>query len=173
LTVAVTGHTRGIGAGLYQHLSPDVKGFSRSNGYDINSSTDRARIVLESKDCDIFINNAHNGFGQTLLLIDLFQEWKHLDKTIINIGSRVAERKIPEERHHLLNYQAEKLALKHMSQSLQGWRCKIIYKWFGYVGTEAILSKYPNFTSNDYITVDQAVKIILPEMQIEVDTEAK
>jgi short-subunit dehydrogenase len=166
MTVAVTGHTKGIGVGLYQHLSPNVIGFSRSNGYDINSASDRKKIVAESKDCNIFINNAHSGFGQTLLLIELFQEWKHLDKTIINIGSRVSERKIPEERHHLLNYQAEKLALKHMTQSLQGWQCKIIYKWFGYVGTKTILDKYPHFTSDDYITVDQAVKIILSETQI-------
>lgn len=161
MKVAITGHTRGIGAGLYQHLSPNAIGFSKSTGYDISSASDRAKIVLESKDCNIFINNAHSGFSQTLLLIDLFREWKHLDKTIINIGSRVTENKMPEHRHDLLNYQAEKLALKHMTDSLQGWRCKVLYKWFGYVGTDAILNKYPNFTSNDYITVDQAVKIIL------------
>jgi NAD(P)-dependent dehydrogenase (short-subunit alcohol dehydrogenase family) len=161
MKTAITGHTRGIGAGLYQHLSPNVIGFSRSTGYDINSETDRARIVFDSKDCDIFINNAHSCFGQSLLLIDLFREWKHLDKTIINIGSRVTERRMPERRHDLLNYQAEKLALKHMTESLQGWRCKVVYKWFGYVGTEAILNKYPDFTPSDYITVDQAVKIIL------------
>jgi hypothetical protein len=161
MKIAITGHTRGIGAGLYQHLSPNAIGFSKSNGYDINSAVDRARIIAEAGDCDMFINNAHCGFGQTYLLIDLFRKWKHLDKTIINIGSRVSEIKIPDHRHDLLNYQAEKLALKHMTDSLQGWTCNVNYKWFGYVGTEAILAKYPNFTPNDYLTVDQAVKIIL------------
>jgi hypothetical protein len=161
MKIAITGHTRGIGAGLYQHLSPNSIGFSKSTGYDINSASDRARIITESSECDMFINNAHCGFGQTLLLIDLFREWKHLDKTIINIGSRVAEIKLPDHRHDLLNYQAEKLSLKHLSHSLQGWKCKVVYKWFGYVGTEAILNKYPNFTPSDYITVDQAVKFIL------------
>ena len=161
MKIAITGHTSGIGAGLYQHLSPNVIGFSKSTGYDINSKSDRVRIIEESRDCDMFINNAHSEFGQTHLFSDLFREWKYLDKTIINVGSRIAEIKIPDHRHVLLNYQAEKLALKHMTDSLQGWRCKVVYKWFGYVGTEAILKKYPNFTPSDYITVDQAVKIIL------------
>jgi NAD(P)-dependent dehydrogenase (short-subunit alcohol dehydrogenase family) len=161
MKIAITGHTRGIGAGLFQHLSPNAIGFSKSTGYDINSAFNRARIITEASDCDMFINNAHCGFGQTYLLIDLFREWKHLDKTIINIGSRVAEIKLPNSRHDLLNYQAEKLALKHMTDSLQGWTCKIVYKWFGYVGTEAILANYPNFTSSDYLTVSQAVDMIL------------
>jgi hypothetical protein len=161
MKVAITGHTKGIGHGLYNFFSPTVKGFSRTNGYDINSFNDRYKIITESSDCDIFINNAHSNFGQTYMLLDLFQEWKNLDKTIINIGSRVTEINLEASRHDLLNYQAEKLILKQMSAKLQGYKCKVVYRSFGYVGTDAIKSKYPNFTPKDYISVEEAIQIIL------------
>ena len=67
---------------------------------------------------------------------------------------------LPDTHQHLIKYQAEKLILKEMSQRISG-TCNVKYKWFAYVGTEAILKKYPHFTENDYITEDQAVDIIL------------
>jgi hypothetical protein len=159
---AITGHTAGIGKKLYERLSPDVIGFSLSKGYNITNINDRRRIIEESKDCDVFINNATAGFGQTFLFLELFQAWQDdPTKTIINVGSRIAEIKIlPPERQDLLKYQAEKLILKEMTSRVVG-RCKIKYRWFGYVGTEKILSKYPHFTETDYITEDQAANIIL------------
>jgi hypothetical protein len=143
-------------------LSTSAIGFSLSTGYDITVPSDRQRIIAESKDCDVFINNAHAGFSQTLLFLELFQEWKfNPNKTIINVGSRVAEIKVlPHNRQDLLPYQAEKLILKEMTSRVAGV-CKVKYKWFAYVGTEKILKKYPHFTKSDYITEDQAVDIIL------------
>lgn len=161
-TYAITGHTAGIGKRLYERLSPGAIGFSLSSGYDITNINDRKRIILESKNCDVFINNATAEFGQTLLFLELFQEWKNNpNKTIINVGSRIAEIKmLPPNRQELLKYQAEKLILKEMSDKVIGL-CKVKYRWFGYVGTEKILKKYPNFTEADYITEDQAADIIL------------
>jgi len=158
---AITGHTKGIGQGLCQRLGSNAIGFSRSTGYDINNKEDRKRIISQIRDCDVFINNASSGFGQVSMLIDLFKEWKDSNKTIINIGSRITEIKLPEDRLELLEYQSEKLALKQMVNQLQGYDCQVSYKWFAYVGTERILKKYPHFTSNDYITVQQAIEIIL------------
>jgi len=158
---SITGHTAGIGKKLYERLFPNVIGFSLSTGYDITTPVDRQRIIDESKDCDIFINNATAGFGLTLLFLELFNLWKDQNKTIINVGSRIAEIKIlPKDRQDLLKYQAEKLILKEMSNRVHGV-CKVKYKWFAYVGTEKILKKYPHFTTADYITEDQAVNIIL------------
>jgi hypothetical protein len=160
-TYAITGHTAGIGKRLYERLSPDAIGFSKSTGYDITNSNDRQRIIQESYDCDVFINNATCGFGQTLLFLELFGAWKDQHKTIINVGSRVAEIKLlSRDRHDLLKYQAEKLILKEMTNRVSGV-CKIEYRYFGYVGTEKILKRYPHFTTADYITEDQAVDIIL------------
>jgi hypothetical protein len=158
---AITGHTQGIGQGLYNRLSPNATGFSRSTGYDIDNKEDRRRIIRESKDCDVFINSAGSNFSQTYLLIELFNAWKDTNKTIINIGSRVSEIKLPATRLELLEYQAQKLILKTMVNELQGYTCNVTYKWFAYVGTERILKKYPHFTSADYISIDAAVDIIL------------
>lgn len=159
---SITGHTAGIGKKLYEKLSPNAIGFSLSSGYDITKIDDRKRIIAESRECDVFINNATAEFGQTLLFLELFQEWQNdSTKIIINVGSRIAEIKtLPPKRQHLLKYQAEKLILKEMSNRVFG-RCKIEYKWFGYVGTEKILKKYPYFTEADYITEDRAADIIL------------
>lgn len=163
---AITGHTGGIGKCAFNRLSPNIIGFSKSTGYDIKNPIDRKRIIKESINCDIFINNATDEFGQTLLFLELFQEWKNdPTKTIINVGSKIAEIKygvtlLYSDTQDLLKYQAEKLILKEMSTRLIG-RCKIKYKWFSYVGTEKIIKKYPNFTEKDYITENQAVDIIL------------
>lgn len=158
---AITGHTSGIGKRLYERLYPNALGFSLTNGYDITNAADRNRILYEAKDCDVFINNATSEFAQTLLFLELFNQWRDQDKTIINVGSRIAEIKIlPDSRSDLLKYQAEKLILKEMSLRVKG-TCNVKYKWFAYVGTEKIIKKYPHFTSADYITEDQAVDLIL------------
>ena len=160
-TYAITGHTRGIGKKLYEKLSPDAIGFSRSTGYNITNPSDRYRIIQESQHCDVFINNATAEFGQTLLFLELFNSWKNQNKTIINVGSRIAEiTLLPDNKHDLLKYQAEKLILKEMSNRVTGV-CNVKYRWFAYVGTEKILKKYSHFTENDYITEDQAADIIL------------
>jgi hypothetical protein len=159
--IAITGHTQGIGKRAFERLSPNAIGFSKSTGYDITNFLDRKRIIDESADCDIFINNAPAGFGQTLLFLELFDAWRHRNKTIINVGSRIADLgMLPKDRYYLINYQAEKLILKEMSKRVLGI-CKVKYRTFGYVGTESILKIYPHFTEKDYITEDQAVDIIL------------
>ena len=56
------------------------------NGYDINNRDSRTKIVHAVNDCNIFINNAHEGFGQVELLNDIFTAWKDKDSLIINIG---------------------------------------------------------------------------------------
>jgi len=161
---AITGHTRGIGRRAYERLSPNIIGFSKSTGYDINNRLDRQRIVAESQDCDIFINNATSGFGQTYMFLDMLAAWQDRpEKTIINVGSRIAEvAKLPDHLRTLAYYQAEKLAIKQITAHYANHaQCKINYRWFAYVGTEAILAKYPNFKPGDYITEDEAVDIIL------------
>jgi len=160
---AITGHTQGVGKRAFERLSPDARGFSKSTGYDITIREHRQRIIHESSDCDIFINNATDGFGQTYLLIDLARAWQNQpDKKIINVGSRISEILLPENMLHLAEYQAEKISVKTMSLRLSPLvKCKIEYRWFAYVGTEKILKKYPHFKSGDYISEDRAVDIIL------------
>jgi NADP-dependent 3-hydroxy acid dehydrogenase YdfG len=91
-TVAITGHTKGIGQAISQYFqSKDymVHGYSRSNGYDISHEHVNRLIVEEAKNFDVFVNNASHYFGQPDLLIKIMYEWHSVPgKTIINIGSR-------------------------------------------------------------------------------------
>ena len=161
---AITGHTQGIGKKIFERLDPNIIGFSRSTGYDINDVDIRRQILKESEDCDVFINNATDNFAQTYMFLDLVEAWRDKpEKTIINVGSRIAEiRVLPDNVRHLSYYHAEKLALKQFSNQYSVIsKCKISYRWFAYVGTEKILAKYPHFKPDDYITEDQAADIIL------------
>lgn len=159
---SITGHTYGIGKSVFEKLQPNIIGFSRSNGFDISDPISRGKIIDLSKDTDVFINNAQDQFYQTLLFLELWEVWKNdSEKTIINIGSRIADVKVlPPDKHNLIKYQAEKLILKEMSYRVSA-KCKVVYVSFGYVGTEKILKKYPHFTSKDYISVDTAAEIII------------
>jgi len=109
MIVRITGHTKGIGNCLYNDFvqaGHDVKGFSRTNGYNISDPKSRQQIVEESKQADIFINNAwpdgdrsilktcddptlHN--GQTELLKLMINAWdKQKDKKLCNISSKAS-----------------------------------------------------------------------------------
>lgn len=165
LRYAITGHTSGIGKELFNKLLPNCKGFSLSTGYDIRKLKDRTRIIQESFDCDIFINNAPADFGQSELLFELWKEWKDTNKTIINVGSRIADNNVNlgAEHTHLLEYAMHKRTLRRMFEDLQLINTSVDVKYvtFAYVGTERILKKYPHFTESDYITVEKAMELIL------------
>jgi hypothetical protein len=158
---AVTGHTYGIGQRLHERLGG--LGFSKSTGHDITESKVRQEIIDSCKDVDVFINNAPADFGQSELLLELWEDWRDKDKTIINVGSRIAEIELTNEYSHLLKYQMHKQTLKKLSNTLAGLntKCIVKYRWFAYVGTPKILAKYPDIT--DYISIDEAVDIILKE----------
>lgn len=160
---AITGHTAGIGRKAFEMLSPNIIGFSKSTGYDITDAECRLNIVNESRDCDVFINNATEGFAQTQMFLAILDAWENdASKTIINVGSRIAEIAVlPESHKHLRQYHAEKTTLKQASIRYSNVQCKVVYRWFAYVGTERILAKYPHFKAGDYITEEEAVKIIL------------
>ncbi len=91
MKVAITGHTKGIGSALYDQFTSrghDVLGFSRSNGYDIDLEDTRIKIISQSLDCDIFVNNAYSFTSQCLLLQDIIKAWTDQRKIIVNIDSK-------------------------------------------------------------------------------------
>ena len=164
---AITGHTYGRGAALYNKLLPNAIGFSKSTGYDITKRDIRSKIIQEVHDCDVFINNAPAGFGQAEMCLELWHAWRDLPKVIINVGSRIAEDHVVlDDKHaHLLGYSMHKRALRTLSTDLCyiNTAVQVKYKWFAYVGTTKILEKYPHFTENDYISINDAVEIILSD----------
>lgn len=91
MKIGITGHTHGIGKSTFELLSNNghtVTGFSRQNGYDIDSVENRNKILKEIQDFDVFINNAFS-MNQTTLLTELINLWDGKDKLIINLGSKV------------------------------------------------------------------------------------
>ena len=134
--IAITGHTSGIGKELSENLDGNIIGFSRSNGYDINQNI--SRIIEESKDCDIFINNAHANSKQMELLYSLYELWKGDEtKTIINISSNSGD----GIKTHVHPYAVFKSALDKTVEQLQNikeTRCKIINLRPGLVDTPRV-----------------------------------
>jgi NADP-dependent 3-hydroxy acid dehydrogenase YdfG len=110
MKLAITGTSRGLGKFLkkcYEVIYDVVEPSSRIQ--QVNE------LVEEIKDCDVFINNAHDGFCQTELLYAMFEEWKHDErKLIINIGSRAAKPNI--SKGYL--YAAQKASLSHLTDNL-------------------------------------------------------
>jgi NADP-dependent 3-hydroxy acid dehydrogenase YdfG len=90
--VAITGHTRGIGqafAQLFNDHGADVTGYSLSTGYDIGDCSVVKKILGETKNFNIFINNAYHPTGQYNILEGLINQWKGTNKLIVNIGSTI------------------------------------------------------------------------------------
>ena len=116
MIISVTGHTNGLGKDIYKHFQKKclVKGYSRSNGYDISLPSDRIKIIHDSKDCDIFINNAYSEFSQIELLYGLYEFWCFEKKKIINISSNSPDG-IKNKVH---KYAIHKAALDKASEQL-------------------------------------------------------
>ena len=86
--IAITGHTKGIGkaiADLYTKKNYKVKGFSRTNGYDM--SADQDRMIEEIRDCDLIVLNAHAGREQLNLLKKIYSRYHDQPKKVVVITS--------------------------------------------------------------------------------------
>ena len=80
MKIAITGHTEGIGKYLVGTLPAD--GFSRSNGYNIETPSNLLSIVTGY---DVFINNTYHPTAQEKLFTEIFKKWKYQEKHIINV----------------------------------------------------------------------------------------
>lgn len=143
---AITGHTRGVGKMASEALSRlgyEILGFSRAGGYDVLRQQDRERILKECAHCDVFINNAHAGYAQAQLLMELMELWRAHSKLIINIGVD----SFPPSTWRLVHtgYIAEKAALhaavEAVHQDIRPRLCRVMNLALGHMNTESN-SKY-------------------------------
>ena len=121
MKIAITGHTKGLGAELVKLLEPEheIVGFSRTNGYDIEQPGTIERIVNEVGDCDIFINGAKCWWSQIDMFSKLLLDWQGKKKRIINVGSHVTVWNYKTDRPNFPkisanHYVAYKLSLIHI-----------------------------------------------------------
>lgn len=139
--VGITGHTSGIGKACYDEFQKqnfDVFGYSRGNGYPLESSLEKiANSVIEF---DIFINNAYDEYHQVTLLYKLYDRWKDQEKIIFNISSIASD----GNRFMCHPYSVHKAALDKACQQLQNVReskLKIVNLRPGWVDTPMIKNK--------------------------------
>ena len=152
MKVAVTGHTSGIGQGLYQYFESqghEVLGFSRSNGYALPYAEDR--VLEQLRSCDVFINNALPVASQISLLKRLWSKWKNTDKKIIVIGSISAQFQYVSPAG-LEEYQQQKKELDIVCNTLRypplhqgrlARKCSLIAIHPGYVDTSIFTMTSP------------------------------
>lgn len=127
MKIAITGHSSGIGKGLYDFFSKDheVIGFSKDNGYDIEKFSD---ILDQSINCDIFINNAYSYYKQSEIIKAWAEQHKEQKHLIISTSSIAAEPLAEIEKYypHLADYAKEKYAINRTSWEINhlGYQCK-------------------------------------------------
>lgn len=136
MKIAITGHSKGIGKAIADvYHGNDVKGFSRQNGYDITDSSTINRIIVESQDCDVFVNNAYAGTAQVDIFERLLSIWKQDEsKTIVNINSRTIYN-AASQRQYTIN---KKLLRSSAVNAIRdpNRRCRIININPGYIKTD-------------------------------------
>jgi nucleoside-diphosphate-sugar epimerase len=110
MKIAITGHTHGIGRALaqqYEQRGHTIVGLSKREGNDIRNINS---IADKIESCDLFINNAQQGYAQTDLLFEVQRRWQGLDKEIIVI-STMSTMSGPQPEH--VEYYVQKVALEN------------------------------------------------------------
>lgn len=154
MKIGLTGHTKGLGKSIYDNLnkSYNVIGFSRTNGYDIQSPN---KIIESLSDCDVFINNVYYETYQSNLLFKLFEKWKDLEKTIININSS----SIHQSGAWNPQYVSNKKHLKDITQSLidkyPNKKCRVINLNLGTLDTH---TNFENFNKIESSKVSEIIE---------------
>jgi len=149
-TIAITGHSRGLGKYLSESLCIHHKVINVCSRID----EDLEQLLNEVHAADVFINNAHSEYAQVDLFLKLFELWKLDDKKlIINIGSRSAEPNISKG----YAYSAAKSALMHAVKSVvftsPDKRCRVTLLNLGLLNSD--------LPSLDYATVKEVIDFVL------------
>jgi short-subunit dehydrogenase len=165
MKIAITGHTKGIGKACFDLFNTDNNciGFSRSNGFDISVNGVVEKIVQDSLDADVFINNAYFEFKQTEIFKHLFEQWQSLeDKTIININSRS---KYGVGKNQFYASTKKDLANTSYQAMFNKKNCRVININPGYVETDMVKEHIGKFNMLTPSKVADTIKWCLDQPQ--------
>ncbi len=171
MIIGITGDSIGIGKSLKDMLVADghtVKGFSRSNGYDISIPEVQNKVIEQITDCDIFFNNAYAGTAQSAMLTKIIPLWRNTNKLIVNLNSKVSlappvhHPKVQQQSAQIQNFFADYYINKTtqnaiIANTLFKASPRILNVFCGFVETKsAEFFKAPN-----KLTADDVAKVLL------------
>jgi NADP-dependent 3-hydroxy acid dehydrogenase YdfG len=139
MKIAITGHTAGIGQALaqeYKQSGHEIVGLSRREGNNIRNIP---KICDQIESCDMFINNAQDGYAQTELLVEMCQRWAHTKKHIIVISTMMTQDPISVlPGLDMLAYRQQKVTLEEMVKQLRYQQLDIKFTVVrpGYIATQ-------------------------------------
>ena len=115
MRIAITGHTSPMGKDVHEHYSKthECLGISRATGYDFTNADSINDTVSEVLARDVFLNMAHVGASQSVLLMKLQQRWTHDAplRKVITIGSLAT--KVPKKLLDQVGVDKQYLKDKH------------------------------------------------------------
>ena len=160
---AVTGNSKRFGKLITDELTnrkiPYI-GFSRTTGYDFS---DVEKIIRDSADCDVFINNACVKNCQVEILAKFYEAYHNTNKTIVNIGSFITEVDVVNIAPHLIYEQSNKLQLRYMSEMMVRSSSSLTVKYmsWGFHLGNPILEYFPHLL--DATTIPEAIDQIITQ----------
>ncbi len=174
--IAVTGHTSGIGKEIFEYCQFngwDVRGYSRSNGYNIaeNSGNEIINALLRW-DADIVFNNAWYPLVQNKILKILHTQWKERDdKCIISTGSASAYQ--PFDKENTSQYETDKQNLRNYAITagmLWPWdnKCRVHNVSLGW--TKSKLAGNDNSFINTYEAALILINLMQPQDYLVAET---
>jgi len=116
MKIAITGHTSGIGQALAEaYYGNEIVGLSKREGNNIRNIPKIASLI---EPCDVFINNAQEGFAQTELLFEVTRRWSNTDKHIIVISTMMTQQPV-SVLEGMDEYRLQKVVLEQAVQQLR------------------------------------------------------
>lgn len=178
MRIGITGHTSGLGKALYNFFKDAgffVKGYSRSNGFDIDPEdwNNVVRIIddVKKNNIDTFINNAYYGTAQEKLFETVFNyfedaklskdsEQNKNNYTILNVNSRLGL--LSNEYYSSYAFEKQKThSITNPAENIYR-NTRIINYYPGYIDTPMLDSLEGSEKINPArkLDVDEAVEVI-------------
>lgn len=114
------------------------------------------------EDCDIFINNKHDGYSQ----VDMLYKATELKKRVISLGSNSSDKNVP-----FTHYSIQKKALRSANEQLYNMGHNVTCLNFGYFDTERVAHKNVPKMDLDYV-VEVVLWVIKQEYRVKEITVA-